>query len=234
LHLADQVFVFKRVVREAALKHKIDATFMAKPIEGEPGSSMHIHQSIIDKKTGKNIFSNEDGDASENFYHYIGGLQEYIPQMMPIFAPNVNSYRRFQSGEDGNAPVNTEWAEENRTVGLRVPQANAAARRVENRLPGSDTNPYLALAGNLLCGYLGMMKQIKPRDPVVGRHNEVDAPYLPLNLEAALEAMSNCDDIKTFLGEEFVDGFIGTRWAEYEGFKRVISSWEREFLLSTV
>ncbi|MCH2158023.1 MAG: glutamine synthetase family protein [Oleiphilaceae bacterium] len=234
LHLADQVFVFKRVVREAALKHKIDATFMAKPIEGEPGSSMHIHQSIIDKNTGKNIFSNEEGDASENFYHYIGGLQEYIPQMMPIFAPNVNSYRRFQSGEDGNAPVNTEWAEENRTVGLRVPQANAAARRVENRLPGSDTNPYLALAGNLLCGYLGMMKQIKPREPVVGRHNEVDAPYLPLNLEAALEAMSNCDDIKTFLGEEFVDGFIGTRWAEYEGFKRVISSWEREFLLSTV
>jgi glutamine synthetase len=233
LQLADQVFVFKRTVREAALKHGIDATFMAKPIEGQPGSSMHIHQSLTDVKTGDNLFSNSDGTASELFLNYIGGLQTYIPMLMPIFAPNVNSYRRYLPGEPGNAPTNIEWGEENRTVGLRVPQATAAARRVENRLPGSDTNPYLAIAANLLAGYLGMEQKRIPRDPVSGRLEE-PGDELPMNFEAALEAMSDCEEIRAGLGSDFIDGFIATRITEYEGFKRVISSWEREFLLSTV
>jgi glutamine synthetase len=234
LKLADQVFIFKRTLREAALKHNIDATFMAKPIEGEPGSSMHIHQSIVDANTGQNIFSNEDGAASMLFHNYIAGLQTYIPKLMPIFAPNVNSYRRYLPGEDGNAPVNIEWGEENRTVGLRVPQSNPQARRVENRLPGSDTNPYLVFAGNLMCGYLGMINGLTPRKPVTGRHGDTAEAELPFNLETALEEMSDCADIRAILGDDFVDGFIGTRQAEYEGFKRVISSWEREFLLSSV
>lgn len=233
LHLADQVFVFKRTVREAALKHGIDATFMAKPIEGQPGSSMHIHQSLTDIETGDNLFSNPDGSASTLFMNYIGGLQTYIPMLMPIFAPNVNSYRRYLPGEPGNAPTNIEWGEENRTVGLRVPQASAIARRVENRLPGSDTNPYLAIAANLLAGYLGMEQKRMPRDPVSGRLEE-PGDELPINFEAALEAMSECEEIRTGLGSDFIDGFIATRITEYEGFKRVISSWEREFLLSTV
>ncbi|MBU2864582.1 glutamine synthetase family protein [Reinekea forsetii] len=234
LKLADQVFIFKRAVREAALKHKIGATFMAKPISGEPGSSMHVHQSLTDAKTGKNIFSNEDGSPSELFHSYIGGLQHYIPQMMPIFAPNVNSYRRYLPGADGNAPVNIEWGNENRTVGLRVPQAVPSARRVENRLPGSDTNPYLSLAGNLICGYLGMVNHLKPRMPIQGRASEEADETVPWNLEAALEAMSNSEDIRNALGANFVDGFVATRRAEYEGFRRVISSWERQYLLSTV
>jgi len=234
LKLADQVFVFKRAVREAALKHNISATFMAKPISGEPGSSMHIHQSLLDIKTGQNVFSKKDGTASEHFYHYIGGLQTYIPQIMPIFAPNVNSYRRYQSCGEGNAPMNIEWGEENRTVGLRVPNAPPAARRVENRLPGSDTNPYLAMAGNLLCGLLGMNNECKPRKPISGRSEDVLDEALHTNIEAALEAMDESQEIREILGDEFVDGYIATREAEYEGFKRVISSWEREFLLSAV
>ena len=234
LKLADQVFMFKRLVREAALKHKIGATFMAKPVSGEPGSSMHIHQSLVDAKTGENIFSNKDGTASTMFHNYIGGLQQYIPQVMPMLAPNVNSYRRYLPGADGNAPVNIEWAEENRTVGLRVPEAPPAARRVENRLPGSDTNPYLALAANLLCGYMGIVDKVKPRTPVTGRMGNEAEDTMPWNLEVALENMSACEEIREYLGDSFIQGFIGTRWAEYEGFKRVISSWERQYLLSTV
>jgi len=233
LHLADQVFLFKRLVREAALKHGIDATFMAKPIEGEPGSAMHVHQSLTDIGTGKNLFANADGSDSDMFRHYIGGLQKYIPELMPIFAPNVNSYRRYLADEPGNAPTNVEWGFENRTVGLRVPEAVPAARRVENRLPGSDTNPYLALAGNLIAGYLGITEQLEPRPAVNGRF-EGGSTELPTNFEASMEAMSNSEKIKEALGANFVDGFIGTRNTEYEGFKRVISSWEREFLLSTV
>lgn len=234
LQLADQVFVFKRAVREAALKHNIDATFMAKPIEDEPGSAMHIHQSLLEAKTGRNIFSNSDGSASKEFLSYMAGLQTYIPQMMPIFAPNVNSYRRYLPEAVGNAPVNIEWGEENRTVGLRVPKSNSANRRIENRLPGADTNPYLVMAGNLICGYLGMVQNLTPREPVTGRHGKVSDPEIPFNLEAALEVMASSEVIRDALGVNFVDGFIGTRWAEYEGFKRVISSWEREYLLSAV
>lgn len=234
MKLADQVFVFKRTVREAALKHKIGATFMAKPITGEPGSSMHIHQSLLDVKTGRNLFSNKDGSASGRFLNYIAGLQTYIPYLMPMFAPNVNSYRRYLPGADGNAPVNIEWGEENRTCGLRVPSAPPQARRVENRLPGADTNPYLAMAANLVCGYLGMMEDLKPRKPMTGRAGAEADPDVPFNLEAALEQMADCGALRDLLGTRFIDAFIATRWAEHEGFKRVISSWEREFLLSTV
>lgn len=233
MKLADQVFVFKRTVREAALKHNIGATFMAKPIEGEPGSAMHIHCSVLDKN-GANIFSNEDGSPSQLFHHFIGGLQAYIPKLMPIFAPNVNSYRRYLPGADGNAPVNLEWGNENRTVGLRVPESSPSARRIENRLPGADTNPYLALAANLACGYLGMIDEISPRKPVSGRHGAEAEADMPFNLEAALDEMAGCDEMREILGSAFIDGYIGTRRAEYEGFKRVISSWEREFLLSSV
>ena len=234
LKLADQVFIFKRTVREAALKHNIGATFMAKPITGEPGSAMHVHQSLVDIKTGENLFSKPDGTASSLFLNYIGGLQAVIPQIMPMFAPNVNSYRRYLPGADGNAPVNIEWGEENRTVGLRVPSSPPQARRVENRIAGADTNPYLTMAANLAAGYIGMVNDLKPRPPVSGRLGDEADPDLPFNLEAALIAMSESEEIRDVLGANFVDGFVATRWAEYEGFKRVISSWEREYLLTTV
>jgi len=160
LGLADEVFLFKRTVREAAMRHDMFATFMAKPIAGEPGSAMHIHQSIIDESTGRNLFSNADGTASQEFYWFIGGLQRYIPAAMALFAPYVNSYRRL--ARNTAAPINIQWGTDNRTVGIRSPLASAAARRVENRVIGADANPYVALAATMACGYLGITKQIEP------------------------------------------------------------------------
>jgi len=133
VELADQVFIFKRTVKETAIAHEMHATFLARPISAEAGSSLHIHQSIIDKR-GQNIFSNEDGGPSELFTSYIGGLQKYMPEALLIFAPYSNSYRRFLSY--WASPVNLAWAVDNRTVGLRVPDSEPAARRVENRLAG--------------------------------------------------------------------------------------------------
>ena len=95
MSLADQAFLFKRTAREAALRHKMYATFMAKPMAKEPGSAMHLHQSIVDSKTRKNIFSNPDGSPSSLFFSHIAGLQKYLPGAMSLFAPNVNSYRRL-------------------------------------------------------------------------------------------------------------------------------------------
>ena len=116
LELADQVFLFKRTVRQAALKHDMYATFMAKPHENEPGSSMHIHQSVMDVKTGKNIFASKDGAQSKLFLNHIGGLQRYLAAALSLFAPNVNSYRRLVP--DSDAPTNVHWAVDNRTVSL--------------------------------------------------------------------------------------------------------------------
>ena len=231
LNLADQVFVFKRTLRETALRHDMYATFMAKPMEQEPGSAMHIHQSIVDTKTGLNIFSNEDGTEHERFRHFIGGLQKHTPGAIAFFGPNVNSYRRFAPGI--GAPINLHWGYENRTVGIRVPDSSAQARRVENRFPGVDTNPYLAIAVSLACGYLGMKQGIGASEP----HNG-DAFQEPItiarSLEQALKLLHEHDDLKEMLGTSFVKAYCAVKQEEFETFHRVISSWEREYLLLNV
>ncbi|QHA82031.1 glutamine synthetase [Pseudomonas mediterranea] len=232
LHLADQIFIFKRTMREAALHHNVTATFMAKPMTGEPGSAMHIHQSVIDHATGRSVFSNEDGTPSTLFLKHIGGLQRYLPETLPMFAPNVNSFRRFLP--DTSAPVNVEWGTDNRTVGLRVPEADPQNRRVENRLPGADANPYIAIAASLLCGYAGMVEGIKPGNPVSGRGYERRNLRLPLTLDEALESMEQSAMVERYLGARFPKAYIWVKRAEMENFKRVISSWEREFLLLSV
>ncbi|MFQ6024492.1 MAG: glutamine synthetase family protein, partial [Acidiferrobacterales bacterium] len=150
LDLADQVLFFKRTVRETAIRHKIYATFMSKPMENEPGSSMHVHQSIVDRETGKNIFSDGNGKDSALLFAYIAGLQKYLPAAMAFLAPYVNSYRRITRHQ--SAPINVQWGYDNRTVGFRVPLSAADARRVENRVAGADVNPYLAIAVSLACG----------------------------------------------------------------------------------
>lgn len=233
LSLADQVFVFKRTLREAALKHKVCATFMAKPVADEPGSAMHLHQSIVDAKTGKNIFSLNDGTQSPLFYSYIGGLQKFIPELLPLLAPNVNSFRRFLPGT--SAPINLEWGEENRTCGLRIPESSPQNLRVENRIAGADANSYLSIAASLLAGYIGMIEDVKPSTPVKGRANESrQSISLPLTLEEALGVMAESAACREYLGEAFTTGYIAVKQADLASYKRVISSWEREFLLLTV
>jgi glutamine synthetase len=118
LKLADQVFFFKRTIREAALRNSCFTTFMAKPMQDEPGSAMHIHHSVLDG-SGRNIFNGEDDQATDAFLAFVGGMQQHIPTVLSLFAPYVNSYRRFVAG--GAAPINLEWGPDNRTTGLRVP-----------------------------------------------------------------------------------------------------------------
>jgi glutamine synthetase len=230
LELADRVFLFKRTVRETALRHGIFATFMAKPMEAEPGSAMHIHQSIHDDQE-RNIFSLPDGSASPLFAHYIAGLQTYIPQLMPMFAPYVNSYRRLAPFM--SAPINVRWGYDNRTCGIRVPKSGPAARRVENRVPGVDVNPYLAMAATLACGYLGMVEQLTPSEPTTDSAWNV-AHELPRHLEDAIERMRACAPMREVLGDSFVDAFCAVKELEYATYNRVISSWEREHLLLLV
>ena len=231
LQLADQVFLFKRTIREAAFTHNCYATFMAKPLAHQPGSAMHIHQSVADVKTGKNIFTNENGEPSKLFFHFLAGQQLYLPQATCLLAPYVNSYRRMVPG--GAAPINVEWGHDNRSAGLRVPISPDNARRVENRLAGADSNPYLAIAASLACGYLGMKNKLEPRAPVVGnayRNNH----QLPRGLLEALTDFEDSKDLHAALGPRFCHIYLELKRSEFEEFMRVISPWEREHLLLSV
>lgn len=230
LELADRVFLFKRTVRETALRHGIFATFMAKPMEDEPGSAMHIHQSLLDE-AGCNLFSQSDGSASPAFFHYIAGLQRYVPHVMPMLAPYVNSYRRLAPYM--SAPTNVRWGYDNRTCGIRVPQSSAANRRVENRVPGVDVNPYLAIAATLACGYQGMMEVRQP-DEALDSSAWTLPHELPRHLEDAIELLRACSPMRELLGTHFVDAFCAVKELEFGTYNRVISSWEREHLLLLV
>jgi len=231
LALADQVFLFKRTIREAALRHEMYATFMSKPMSNQPGSAMHIHQSVVDRETGKNIFAGENGEETPAFLAFIAGHQKYLPKVTCIMAPFVNSYRRFS--KTSTSPVNVYWGYDNRTVGLRVPYSNPQARRLENRIPGSDANPYLAIAASLACGYLGIVNGLKPDAPKTDDCSD-RAKSLPRGLPEAVAKFEKADEMIEVFGEKFVATYRAIKLEEFETFMSVISPWEREYLLLNV
>ncbi|PSL21775.1 glutamine synthetase family protein [Shimia abyssi] len=229
--LADEVFYFKRLIREAALRHNCYATFMAKPIEGEPGSAMHIHHSVLDRETGQNIFSGPQGGDTDAFFHFIAGLQNHLPSATAILAPYVNSYRRYV--RDHAAPINLEWARDNRTTGIRIPLSSPKSRRVENRLAGMDCNPYLGIAASLACGYLGLIEQERPDRQFKGDAYDGEEA-LPRILGGALDLFDSALALNDILGPEFARVYSIVKRKEYEEFLEVISPWEREHLLLNV
>lgn len=229
--LADEVFYFKRLIREAALRHDCFATFMAKPIADEPGSAMHIHHSILDIETGENLFSGPQGGETDAFYYFIGGLQKYLPAAIAVLAPYVNSYRRYV--KDHAAPINLEWGRDNRTTGIRIPLSGPVSRRVENRLAGMDCNPYLGIAASLACGYLGIKNEVRPSKQFRGDAYEGEGD-IPRVLGQALDEFDEAKELHEILGPEFARVYSIVKRTEYEEFLQVISPWEREHLLLNV
>ena len=232
LELADQVFLFKRTLRQSAIKHKLYATFMAKPIENQPGSSMHLHQSLYNKKNKKNIFFNNKKTTSNLMKNYIGGLQKYTPNLMPIYAPNINSFRRLFATWD--APRNTKWGIGNRSCGFRIPSIEEFNMRIESRIAGSDTNPYLVIAANLASGYLGIKNKIKPSSETKKSVFDDKKSSLPKNIEEGISMFENDKDIAEIFNQKFIRTIAAIRRVEYQAYLKVISSWEREFLLLNV
>jgi len=226
----DQVVLFKRFVRRAALANGMHATFMAKPMAAQPGSAMHLHISVVGDD-GVNLFAGDDGADSAMFGQFVAGLQKYLPRITPLFAPNVNSFRRMRPGQ--SQPANVEWGRDNRSCGLRGPISDRHNRRVENRLPGADANPYLAIAAALLAGWLGVEEELARSDEVSG--NAYRRPRaLPRTFEEGLEGFAACTPIRALLGEPFVAAFTAVKEAELEAFQRVVTPWEREHLLLRV
>ncbi len=232
MKVADQSFYFKRVLHQVGIKHGFYATFLAKPYPDSYGSAMHIHQSIVDSKSGKNIFAKADGSDSDLLLSHIAGLQEYIPALMPLLAPYVNSYRRF--GTHLSSPTNLEWGHENRSVGLRVPSGGPEGRRVENRIAGSDANPYLAIAATLAAGYLGMTEKLQPSNPVEGSAYENVTRILPDTLQVGLKNMENCEALATAIDKRFLELFAQIKNEEQRSYDNFSGPWKTKYLLLTV
>jgi len=232
LAVADQAFLFKYAAKEIAIQHGLNAVFMAKPIAGAPGSSMHLHQSVVDS-AGRNIFSADDGQESAAFGHFIAGLQTYGPDLMLVFAPFVNSYRRFVVGSQ--APINLAWGHDNRTAGLRIPKSGPTARRVENRIAGADANPYLAIAASLAAGLAGLDEKLEASEPLdAGANAYLQAHALERSFLPAHERMAHSPSARRLLGEAFVTGYCAVKALEYQSYLHEISAWERRFLLPQV
>ena len=205
------------------------ATFMAKPMEGEPGSAMHMHQSLVDEETGHNLFTAADGKPTSLFYELYRRLAEIhagadadLRAVHQLVSPPVALHGRADQRARG-VTTTARWAS-------AIPHSGPAARRIENRIPGVDCNPYLAIAATLASGYLGMTQKLEATEPLLSDGYEL--PYqLPRNLEEGLTLMGACEPIAEVLGEKFVKAYLALKETEYEAFFRVISSWERRHLL---
>lgn len=232
LLIADQTFLFKHLLREIALKHGLIAVCMAKPLTKMPGSSMHIHQSVVDER-GQNIFTDPaTQEATAPFRHYLGGLQANLNDLIALMAPNINSYKRFCHVYA--SPNNLCWSQDNRRTGLRVPASAPDARRVENRLPGADANPYLALAASLAAGLHGMEQALEPGEPAQGEFNVPDEMRLTPTLQGALRRLERSEMARSWFPDEFIEGYLACKHTELESFLDEISPWERRFLGSVI
>tara|TARA_B100001540_G_scaffold184557_1_gene162688 strand:- start:704 stop:1660 length:957 start_codon:yes stop_codon:yes gene_type:complete len=230
LMICDQVMIFKRLIREAAMQHGIYATFLAKPLEDQPGSAMHWHISLVDGDSGKNVFSNSQ-DETDTFRGFIAGLQQFTPESILFNAPYVNSYRRFQRFQ--NAPINLCWGYDNRTTGLRVPTSSPENKRVEFRIGGADVNPYLSIASTLACGYLGIQKSLQPTAPEDSNASNMQF-NLPKNLSTAIDILRESETMPALMGNRFSQIYVAMKEDEYNEYFQVISPWERENLLLSV
>ncbi|MCB9235502.1 MAG: glutamine synthetase [Bacteroidia bacterium] len=226
LEAADRAVLFKSGAREIAYKHGIMATFMAKWNENLPGCSGHVHQSLW--KKGKNAFYDpkQKHNMSELFQSYLAGQLHCLPHILPMFAPTINSYKRLVEG--AWAPTTITWAADNRTVALRVMPGSAGSCRLETRVPGSDSNPYLALAGCLAAGLYGIKNKLKLeiKETKGNGYRDLSNGILPGNLWQATQNMKNSALARELFGNGFVDHFTATREWEWRQFGKVVTDWE--------
>ncbi|MDP9941642.1 glutamine synthetase family protein [Ectopseudomonas alcaliphila] len=228
LLLADQTFLFKHLLKEIGFKHGLSVVCMAKPLARTPGSSMHIHQSVVEQGSGRNIFSADSGEATAAFYHFIGGQQAAMADFTLLFAPHVNSYQRLC--HPYASPNNACWSADNRAAGLRIPASAPVARRVENRLPGADANPYLALAASLAAGLHGLECELQPSAPIQGEFEVPEQLALPCTMHAAIERLKRSELAIELFGAEFIEGYIASKAIELASFYDEITPWERRVL----
>ncbi len=225
---ADQAALFRRLVQGVARKHELDASFMAKPFIDRAGNGMHLHLSLVDADN-RNIFADKDPFGAPALRHAIGGLQAVAAESMAIFAPNVNSFRRYR--ENFYTPVNMSWGANNRSVSLRIPSGDASSRRIEHRFAGADANPYLVLAAVLAGVHHGVQAHCDPGAPADGNASVKADPTLPRTWQTALDSMTRGTVLRHYLGADYLRAFGEAKQTELDRFFEYIGDREYRWYL---
>ena len=225
---AKQIIMMKRLIKGVAAKHDLIASFMAKPFENEAGNGMHVHCSLLDEN-GVNVFDDGGETGTPLLHNAIGGCLTYMAESVAILAPNYNAYRRFQPG--CHAPTYPCWGYENRTVAVRVPAGSTAARRLEHRVAGADTNPYLLFAVILSAMLEGIRENLSPGAPIKGDGYAQEEASLPVYMPDAVRLFSKSDFIRNALGSELQRIFTLTKEQEMAEFRKRITTLEYQTYL---
>ena len=227
---ADHAALLRRAVTNIAHKHGFRASFMAKPFLEQAGNGLHVHVSVLDEN-GDNIFADGDDGVLGNdvLRHGVGGMQAALAESMAIYAPNVNSYRRFQPNI--YVPVGPSWGTNNRSLAFRVPSGDSNSRRIEHRIAGADANPYLTLAAVLAGLHYGLENKLDPGQPGEGNTGAERDPSMPRTLDQALEKFAQAQILPNYLGQRYMDIYRLTKEAELESFRDYISGREYDWYL---
>jgi glutamine synthetase len=226
---ADTAVLLKRIVKGVARKNGLDATFMAKPYGTQAGSGMHVHFSMIDD-TGGNIYADDSGPSAA-LMHSVGGLLKYMQESTAIFAPHANSFRRLTPSE--HAPTYASWGLDNRSAAVRVITAGKAATRIEHRVSGADTNPYLVLAMILQAAYMGMVERIDPGGPVTGDEHAPDIQPLERSWHAAVHSFAHSGFAFSAFGRDFRQLYAACKRQELQEFAVRVTDVEYDAYIRT-
>jgi glutamine synthetase len=227
LEAADRAVLFKTGCKEIGARLGILPTFMARFSSSLPGCSGHHHQSLTPLDGGPNAFFDADGDhrMSDTFRSYVAGQLAYLPELLPMVAPTVNSYKRLVEGYW--APTRSTWGVDNRTVSLRVIPGSASSTRLETRVPGSDVNPYVSIAACLGAGLKGIEEGLTlDTEPIAGSGYEADAPRYPRTLQEATDRFAASTIARDLFGDAFVDHFAASREWEWRQSLQAVTDWE--------
>lgn len=247
LSMADAVMTYKLVVKEIAMKHGVHASFMPKPMAGEAGSGMHVHQSLFDRD-GNNVFFDTDDPQGYNLSkiakHYIAGLLKYAPEFCAITNQYVNSYKRLVDG--GEAPIYISWAQRNRSTLVRIPgykPGKESACRIELRSPDPAANPYLAFAVMLAAGLKGIEDELELQPATEDRDlfrlsrqelRKLGIATLPDSLGEAVELFASSDLMREVLGEHIHSYLVEAKREEWNSYQRNVTQWERDRYLAVL
>ena len=230
LEAADNAQMLKRVIKGVARKHGYIATFMPKPFAHLDGNGFHTHISVLDQN-GKNIFNDGTDKGTPRLRHAIAGLAQTMSDLMLIFAPHRNSYRRYAVGS--HMPIAPTWGYENRDVALRVPVGSPEARRIEHRVPGADANPYLVLSAILAGVLYGLEDELDAGEPTTGgaagQERKLAADWL-----TATRDFEASDFVADYLGAPFKEAMLAIKRFEQDEFNRTITPFEYDtYLISS-
>lgn len=228
LRAADHCSLFRQIVRRMAQKHGLRATFLGKPFPAETGSGMHIHLSLLDRN-GANVFADPAAEGSKQLQQAIGGLLALQFDATAIYAPNINSYRRYEPY--ASVPITRTWGANNRSAAVRIPAGSAENRRFEHRAACADANPYLVLATVLAGVHHGISEQLDPGPPVTGNACQERDPTFPREWPHALDRLADSALLKRYLGEAYVAAYTETKRLEREAYLQRIPKLEFDHYL---